>query len=41
MILRQRAEEIVNLVDKTELEIMSTDSHLKVKFILDQVNLTL
>lgn len=29
MILRQRAEEIVNLVDKTELEIMSTDSHLK------------
>lgn len=29
MILRQRAEEIVNLVDKTELEIRSTDSHLK------------
>ncbi|WP_373154038.1 LysR family transcriptional regulator [Clostridium sp. AUH-JLR23] len=29
IILRQRAEEIINLVDKTELEIMSADSSLK------------
>mgnify|MGYP002555567309 FL=1 len=29
IILRQRAEEIINLVDKTELEIMSADSTLK------------